>query len=310
VNLRQIEVFHAVYLCGSITSAARNLRVSQPSVSKTLRHIEDGLRFPLFHRLKGRLIPTEEAHSLFHDADDVYTRVASLKLTAKNLGKTSDSHLRIAVLPSLGLDVTAEAIGQFRTRNAGVTFEVQARDHCDMPRCLYERESDITIGFLSPTHPRLSSTIVGAGEMVLLHRTGEITRTDARVDLRRLCGVDYIGLKGSGALGTSLASELERRGIELKEVASVRAFFVAAALVRHSVGITVVDEFTARAMITPELAFHRLTPPIAFTVHCSWLEERPPSRTCRQFIDVFSTLLAPSPLQNCENGRRETSARK
>ena len=58
MTLRQIEVFHAVYVSGSITAAARALHVSQPSVSKTLRHTESGLGFALFRRLKGRLLFT------------------------------------------------------------------------------------------------------------------------------------------------------------------------------------------------------------------------------------------------------------
>ena len=55
MRFRQIEVFHAVYTHGSISAAARALGVSQPSVSKTLRHAEDSLGFPLFQLARGRL---------------------------------------------------------------------------------------------------------------------------------------------------------------------------------------------------------------------------------------------------------------
>ena len=48
MNLRHIEVFHAVYVNGSVSGAARALNVSQPSVSKMLRHAESLLGFQLF----------------------------------------------------------------------------------------------------------------------------------------------------------------------------------------------------------------------------------------------------------------------
>ena len=37
MRLRHIEVFYAVYRNGSVTGAAQELNVSQPSVSKVLR---------------------------------------------------------------------------------------------------------------------------------------------------------------------------------------------------------------------------------------------------------------------------------
>ena len=89
MRFRQIEVFHAIYVSGSITGASRVLHVSQPSVSKTLQHTETQLGFALFRRLKGRLVPTEEANLLFREVDDVYQRVGSLKVTVKNIDRKS-----------------------------------------------------------------------------------------------------------------------------------------------------------------------------------------------------------------------------
>jgi DNA-binding transcriptional LysR family regulator len=291
MNFREVEVFHAVYLSGSITAAARVLHVSQPSVSKTLRHTEDGLRFALFRRLKGRLVPTDEARQLFREVDEVYQRVGSLKLAVKNLRMVGDHRLRLAILPALGLGVTPMAIAKFRARHSAVTFDVQTLDHADMLRCLYERESDIAIGFVAASHPRLKSALIGGGELGLLHRHGDLPSGAGRIDVRKLRGRNYIGLTGSGPIGSLLACELERFEVQVNEIASVRTFFIAAALVREGVGITVVDEFTARAMMVPELEYNPLSPPIKFGVHCLWLEDRPPSRTCQKFIDCLSALL-------------------
>ena len=46
MNLRHIEIFHAVYVNGSVSAAARALNVSQPSVSKMLRHAESPALLP------------------------------------------------------------------------------------------------------------------------------------------------------------------------------------------------------------------------------------------------------------------------
>src|SRR5690606_29930135 len=144
-----------VYASGSVTVAARDLHVSQASVSKTLRHAERQVGFPLFRRQKGRLVPTPEAHLLFREVDDVYKRVGSLKLSIKNLRAGGEGRLRLAVLPALGLAVTPAAVASFRAANPKVTFDIQTLDHADVLRCLYERESDLAVGFVAPNHPRL-----------------------------------------------------------------------------------------------------------------------------------------------------------
>ena len=79
MRLRHIEVFHAVYTCGSITAAAKMLNVSQPSVSKVLAHAEQQLGFALFDRLKGKIIPTQEAERLITHVTDAYENINELR---------------------------------------------------------------------------------------------------------------------------------------------------------------------------------------------------------------------------------------
>jgi DNA-binding transcriptional LysR family regulator len=57
MNLRQIEVFRAMMLAGSVTDAARLLHVSQPGISRMLGHIELQLGLTLFERGRGKLRP-------------------------------------------------------------------------------------------------------------------------------------------------------------------------------------------------------------------------------------------------------------
>ncbi|NOJ99318.1 LysR family transcriptional regulator, partial [Corallococcus coralloides] len=65
LNLKQIEVFRAIMLTGSISGAAKLLHVSQPAVSRLIGYTEQRLGLSLFERIKGRLYPTPEARHLF-----------------------------------------------------------------------------------------------------------------------------------------------------------------------------------------------------------------------------------------------------
>ena len=77
LNLRQIEVFRAVMITGSISGAAQLLFVSQPAVSRLLSQTETRIGFALFERIKGRLHATPEAKKL--------VKVSGAKLESKPL---------------------------------------------------------------------------------------------------------------------------------------------------------------------------------------------------------------------------------
>lgn len=103
MRLRHIEVFHAVYTTGSITSAARMLYVSQPSVSKVLAHAESQLGFALFERNRGKLTPTAEADMLFDEVDKIYRQLFTVRRKAENIRQHRAGVVDIAVTPALGL---------------------------------------------------------------------------------------------------------------------------------------------------------------------------------------------------------------
>lgn len=85
LNLRQIEVFRAVMITGSIRGASELLFVSQPAVSRLLSHMEQRIGFALFERIRGRLYATLEARKLFHEVEAVYAGVQRVNDMARDL---------------------------------------------------------------------------------------------------------------------------------------------------------------------------------------------------------------------------------
>lgn len=67
VNLRHIEIFHAVMTTGNLTEAAQMLHTSQPTVSRELARFEKVLGLKLFERTRGRLHPTVQGLRLFEE---------------------------------------------------------------------------------------------------------------------------------------------------------------------------------------------------------------------------------------------------
>lgn len=291
MRLRQIEVFHAVYTTGSISAAARALNVSQPSVSKVLHHAQYQLGFELFTLVRGRLVATDEAHALFSEVNDIFKRIGSLQKTVANLRKGDGGHIRLAVLPSLGLHVAPRAIATFRERHPDVTFSVQTLHHDNLFRALYERECDIAVAYDPPRHPSVQRRSLGDGQLMLLFDRSELPGHGDAVPITRLDGRDLVGLANSGPISTLFSVELERHGVDIREIVSNQTYYLAAALTRCGAGMSVIDEFTARFSAGGDIVCRPITPAITFKVECVYLEDRPPSRTAERFIEVFTETL-------------------
>lgn len=81
MNLRQLEVFYAIMQAGTVSGAARLLHVSQPNVTRVLAHTEQQLSFALFERVKGRLVPTQEAKALLPEAEKSLSTTRTISLS-------------------------------------------------------------------------------------------------------------------------------------------------------------------------------------------------------------------------------------
>lgn len=288
MNLRHIEVFHAVYVNGSVSAAARMLNVSQPSVSKVLRHAESLLGFPLFHRTAGRLVPTEDAHALFGEVAEIQDRVHALREASRNLKRGAGGLLKVSALPSITLDALPTAVGQFLRTHRDVKFDLQTIHHEDLLRKLYERETDLAVAYEVPPGAALGHQRLGSGELTVLYREADLPDLPPRVDIDVLAGRPLISLAASGPIGQLFTAEVENRGIVLDEVVSARTFHIATALVRQGVGLTVVDNFTATASLAPGLAMRPLTNPIRFHVNAMYLQDRPPTALSTAFLKVLA----------------------
>ena len=291
MNLRHIEIFHAVYVNGSVSAAARALNVSQPSVSKMLRHAESLLGFQLFQRTNGGLVPTEDAHSLFAEVREIQDRVYALREAGRNLRRGIGGTLRISALPSLALDAIPTAVARFLRSHENVKFDLQTVHHDDLLRKLHERETDIAIAYQVPPAAPIAQRWVGEGELVVLYREEDMPDAPPCIELHRLRGKRFISLAASVPTGQIFSEELQRLELVLDEVVSARTFYIAGALVREGVGMTVVDNFTAQACLAPGLAMRPLKPRFTFDIHAMFLINRPLGALAAEFLKTLKTVL-------------------
>ena len=291
MRLRQIEVFHAVYTSGTMTSAARLLNVSQPSVSKVLAHAEQQLGYPLFERVRGKLVPTPEADRLFGLVANVYDHVEQLRHVAENLRASDVGKIRVAATPAFGVDLLPAAVASYLAGHGDTVFEIETLHHDEISTALLESRIDIGLAFDAVDGPGLTSETLATGEFVVIAPRDLDLGARDRVTLDALADHPFIGLSARGPLGRQLSSYIDNSDVEFHQVVHTETYHVAKALVARGSGISIVDTVTANSGQADEVRRWALEPPLRYSIDIMSSDSMPPSLLCRRFIGHLATTI-------------------
>ncbi len=97
LNYHHLRYFWTVAKEGTVTRAAKVLRLSQPTISEQIKTLEQQLGQDLFDRRGGRLSLTESGRIVFRYADDIFRLGAELKDTLSGHSSGRRTTLRVGM---------------------------------------------------------------------------------------------------------------------------------------------------------------------------------------------------------------------
>ena len=76
----------------TISSAAKSLKTTQPTISRQLTDLEYSLKLKLLIRRKGQVVPTPDGMVFYRRLDDVFDAFAKLRNTAQDISLDRGKH--------------------------------------------------------------------------------------------------------------------------------------------------------------------------------------------------------------------------
>ncbi|ABM31102.1 LysR family transcriptional regulator [Paracidovorax citrulli] len=243
-RLKQMDVFRAVMLTGTVKGAAAMLCQSQPAVSRSLAHTEQSLGLTLFQRTKGRLVPTPEAEALIEQVNPFFQHAIRINDFATSLRTASVGHLTVISSYCLSRGLVSRAVVRFMERHPKVQVQLRTSLLADMPKALLSEEADIAVAAVAMDHLQLQVQPLTEGRMVCVMQTGHPLAGADSVCFTDLAKHVVITPHPSIPFGQLLSAALERAGVSLDARVNVHNMDLACALVRAGAGLAIVDEFT------------------------------------------------------------------
>lgn len=126
--LESIRVFRRAAELGSFSAAAKDLKTTQPSVSRSIAALEEDLGVQLFRRSTRSLRLTTEGEKLLSGSQDVLSRVDEMLAAVRGEKRSLEGPLRIAASISLGRLMLTGLIDRFTKAHPRVDFSFRLSD--------------------------------------------------------------------------------------------------------------------------------------------------------------------------------------
>lgn len=147
-----LRAFHATATQGSLSAAARQLRLTQPTLSRQISALEGQLRVALFARVGRKLVLTEAGAALLTDVAAMAEAARGFALAAAGQSAAAATSATLSVTEGCAAYVMPDLMVRLRARLPELRLTLVATDRLSD---LQRREADLALRHRAPDAPGL-----------------------------------------------------------------------------------------------------------------------------------------------------------
>ncbi|MCP3970683.1 MAG: LysR family transcriptional regulator [Rhodobacteraceae bacterium] len=283
-QFRQFQAFHAIIEAGTVTAAAEQLGISQPGISNLLAQLERATRIRLFHRSKGRLVPTPEAMVLFNEIDTVVRGLDHVNQAVVDLQNQQAGQLQVATNHALAFGFMPELIAGFTADKPHLTISFQSQYSSKIQEWVTAGLFEIGVCELPLRQDGLASQMfffetrcaVPAGSPAAAHEV---------LSPERLDGFPFIVMGIDHMVSRRTREAFHGSGSDWRIRCHTDLFRNALNMVRQGVGAALIDPFTLASDNGEGYVVRPFRPRILLDIIIVTARARPVSAIGQQFLD-------------------------
>ena len=153
---------------GSVTAAADELVVTQPSVSAAVAALSRELGTPVTEREGRGIRPTAAGTAFAPFASDVIGLLEEGRRAAREAAHLADRRLRLAAVTTAAESFVPPLMRAFGQSNEGIGLTLAVGNREQVLDLVLDHRADVAIGGRPPRDPRIQSTAILANEFVLI----------------------------------------------------------------------------------------------------------------------------------------------
>ena len=291
LNLRQIEAFRALMIYRTVTQAAKAMHISQPAASRLISDLEYNVGFSLFHRDKGRLLPTPEAMAFFDDVEKVFTGLDKIAESAKEIKNFRTGRLFVVGMPAIAHCLLPEAVNKFSVKNEGITITLQSHSSQKVLDWMATQQCDIGFIGLKIEDPSVKVIHLKSSPMKVVMPKNHWMAMKDTVSIDDFEGENYISFGQNQDSRPFVDKIFSDNKVQRKIRLDTQLSSVACEMVLNGGGVSIVDPLTANLYGERGLVAKPLSEVIEFHYSAVLPGYRPPSMLATSFLDLVTAML-------------------
>ena len=181
MQIQHLWVFFEVAKLGSISAAARSLRIAQPSISRTVLNLENSLNRKLFDRNPRGISLTDEGKKVFERCQTIFRECEAISSDLRSEIK----RVRIAASDNLCLHVFPSILQSLQPL-IGISFEFISGTAEEVIHSVINGHSDIGYCYHMPQMPGLSCQAVTKVNFVIVAQRKWFVKKPSFNQLRKI----------------------------------------------------------------------------------------------------------------------------
>lgn len=146
ITVKQLETFVAVANLGGFRRAAERLNLSQSAITTHVRHLEDMLGVPLFHRTTRSVTLTSAGEDLLQRAERTLAGLEDTLQSFRDEANVQKGRVIIACAPSFASSILPPALAAFQAKHPKIFVQVREAYGSEILEALRAGAVDFGIG--------------------------------------------------------------------------------------------------------------------------------------------------------------------
>lgn len=282
-RFRQLEAFHAVMDCGTVTGAAEKLGISQPGISNLLSQLEASCALKLFERIHGRLVPSPEADILFEEVDTLMRGVERTSQTLLDLQSNRLGQLQVASQHSISFGFMPRLISEFASGRPDVTISFQSQYSGKVQEWVAAGLFEIGVCETPLFHENLDVFPMQFETFLALPHDHPLTRHEV-ITAHMLRDVPMVVMGPQHPTQRRLRQAFDDAGVPFKARVHSHLFKNLLSFVKHGMGVALVDRFVPDYDTFSGVTMRRFEPTITMEMAVVTSRTRQMSRVGQDFL--------------------------